>query len=716
MRRLALVGALRRWKNAPLLVLLAALGAGLGGGARAEAVLEGRTLRYEDGPALRWARAYPAGLGDLTLPVQLGGSVYLGAGPVVYALSARDGTLLARYDLPAPVASLDPGGGTLRASTRGDGYVERFTLGRAEDGGRVQERVVFPPDPEVTGWLARAASLVPDEDLARAAREDPLNPFLALREARAAGRDRYAALGAVRRALGGELPFAAWVQLAAGLDTLGYPAAADVALDRARRDAAARGYDPEIRVSRAALGAYGNPSGYLGTLLDQGRLGRAEAWMRYLRELHPRFEGGPALYARYADVLDAQGRGGEAEEWRQFARELRAGSLYNLGAEGPARVQATLRALTLALALALGAALLTLTARAWRVQGEDTRRLGGRWRSWGRRPLFRVRRSAVLYAGWGERLGLTALAAGLVVSLAGWSWANTTSARLRAPALNIGTYGGGWSAARLADLELRATPDTALLTGLAAQLDGDAAAARARYARAAGDPCALNNLAVIAQERGDVAQARQSYRAALAARPDLAAAAFNLGLNPASPGTAFQRAYRSGEPRLCYPGDRSLARAVSGDLSVTLGGLLRDPLSALTPGPGRSARLGWAFLGALALLAALALSLLIPRPAGAERQGRPAAYRLAALLLPGAALLEGAWGGVLLLAWAAALAALAPLTGLTRFAPPFGPAEPGVRAALLTLLALTYALNTAAFVGAELRHVRQRRREAREDT
>ena len=41
------------------------------------------------------------------------------------------------------------------------------------------------------------------------------------------------------------------------------------------------------------------------------------------------------------------------------------------------------------------AALLTLTARAWRVQGEDTRRLGGRWRSWGRRPLFRVRRSAV---------------------------------------------------------------------------------------------------------------------------------------------------------------------------------------------------------------------------------------------------------------------------------------------------------------------------------
>ena len=73
----------------------------------------------------------------------------------------------------------------------------------------------------------------------------------------------------------------------------------------------------------------------LGTLLDQGRLGRAEVWMRYLRDLHPRFEGSLALYTRYAALLDAQGRGGEAEEWRQFTRELRAGTLYNLGPDAP---------------------------------------------------------------------------------------------------------------------------------------------------------------------------------------------------------------------------------------------------------------------------------------------------------------------------------------------------------------------------------------------
>ncbi|MEW5934883.1 MAG: hypothetical protein AB1816_15005, partial [Bacillota bacterium] len=59
------------------------------GGAGADAVLEGRTLRYEDGPQLRWSRTYPAALGDLTPPVTLGDTVYLGVGPVVYALGTN---------------------------------------------------------------------------------------------------------------------------------------------------------------------------------------------------------------------------------------------------------------------------------------------------------------------------------------------------------------------------------------------------------------------------------------------------------------------------------------------------------------------------------------------------------------------------------------------------------------------------------------------------
>ncbi|MDB5044540.1 MAG: hypothetical protein JWQ08_590 [Deinococcus sp.] len=698
---------LRQWG---LLALL-----GLHSSAGADAVLEGRTLRYEDGPRLLWQRTYPAGLGDLTGPLNVGNLTYLGVGPEVYVLNA-DSTVQARVDLPGTVTSLDASSGTVRVTTQGDGYTERFTLGDAAQGAPVQERVVPPPDLEITGWLARAADAVPQSQLAQAGVQDPTNPFIALRQARLASTqdDTFTALSAVRRALSAEIPFPAWVMLAARLDSAGFPAAANLALDRARRDAAARGFDPEISVSRDALSAYGNPSGYVGTLLAQNRLTRAGAWLAYLREVHPRFEGGPALYLRYANLLDAQGRGGEAEEWRQFTRTLRAGTLYNLGPDGTKQVRDAARLMTVALLLTLAASFLTLKVRAWRVQGEDTRPLGGRFRSVLRRPLSRARRSTLAYASFGERLALVALALGLVAAVGGWQWTNHTGQGLRAAALTSGTYGGGWVTARLGDLNLRPSPDAALLAGLSAQLDGDNSVARAQYTRAGQDACALNNLGVIAAGRGDVPQSRESYRAALAIRPDLAAAAFNLGLNPGTPGTTFQQSYRPGQPRLCYPEQRSLARAVSGDLSVTLQRDLQQPLALLGDTPSQSARLGAALLGALALLAGTAFALLVPRAATEARLRRPAAYRLLALLLPGAALLEGAWGGMLLLAWGATLAALAPLTGLITYSQLLDPAQITTRNLLLAVLIGVYALNTLVFALIELRYARTRRRERAE--
>ena len=117
----------------------------------------------------------------------------------------------------------------------------------------------------MTGWLARFADALPEGDVTRAGAQFPANPFIALREAEAATArgDDYASLSAVRRALAVTLPFPAWTQLAARLDRAGFPAAANLALDRAKRDAAARGIDPAVPVSRAALFAYGNPSGGL---------------------------------------------------------------------------------------------------------------------------------------------------------------------------------------------------------------------------------------------------------------------------------------------------------------------------------------------------------------------------------------------------------------------------------------------------------------------
>lgn len=685
-------------------------------GAGAVPVLEGRTLRYEDGSQLVWQRSYPAALGDLSGPLEVGGVTYLGIGPEVYAYTAR-GRVLGRADLPGPVISLDASGGVVRVSTGGEGYTERFTLAVGASGPSVQERVVFPPDPAVTGWLLRASQAVPEAGVQMAASEDPTNPFLLLRlaEQRRKEGDSYAALNAVRRALGTNLPFPAWVQLAARLDTAGYPAAADLALDRARRDAASRGVDPDVPVSRAALSAYGNPSAYLGTLLTQNRLARAAAWISYLRELHPRFEGGPALYTRYAGILEAQGRAGEAEEWRQFSRSLRAGTLYNLGPDGLVSVRDAARLSTLALLVSLGAAWLLLTVRAWRAQGQATRPLGGRFLAWLRSPLLRARHVSVAYASLSERLLLMLLLAGLVASLGGWQWANLAGTALRSPALNTGTYGGGWGGAGLGDLNLRPGPDSALLGGLATQLDGDDSVARQIYTAALPDPCALNNLGAISQSRGDEAQAREQYRAALSARPDLSAAAFNLGLNPSSPDASFQRTYRPSQPRLCYPDQRSVTRAATGDLRVTLSQLLLDPAQVLTLAAGRSPRLGWALLGAALLGALLTLSLLLPRTPLTLAQARAPLVRVLTLLLPGTGLMSSPWGGMLLLAWAAVLAALAPRSGLIAFdALPrliTGPLQGGL---MVTLVAI-YILNMVILLTAEVHHYRHARSEARAD-
>lgn len=676
--------------------------------AHAAPVLEGRSLRYEDGPRVVWQRSFPAAMGNLSGPLEMQGVVYLGAGPAVYALSPG-GAVLGRADLPGLVTSLDASGGTLRATVQMGELTQRYTLDTM-GGLNVRERVVLPPDGQITGFLARVADATPRAELARAAVDDPTNPFLALRQAQAT-RDPYLALSAVRRALSGSVPFPAWVQLAARLDSAGFPAAADAALGRAIRDAASRGIDPDIAVSRAALAAYGNPGAYVETLLTNNRLARAEAWMRYLRELHPRFEGGPALYERYAGVLDAQGRSGEAEEWRQFTRSLRAGTLYNLGPQGLRSVRDTARLATLALGLSLAAALLSLLARAWTVQGAQTAALGGRFVSWLRHPLPRARRVVVAYASWSERLLLTLLAGALILAVGGWQWTNLTSAALRSPALNIGTY-GGWSAAKLPELDLRPGPDAALLAGLAAHLDGEDAAARDQYTRALPDACAQNNLGVIAQSRGDEAQARERYRAALSARPELAAAAFNLGLNPATPEAAFQRLYRPGQPRLCLPDARSLTRAVTGDLSVTLGKFLRQPQDALLGGSGGSVRLGGLLIFSALLGTALAFSLLLPRVPLGLTQSRPPLYRVLGALLPGTSVLDSAWGGVLLLAWSGALAALAPRSGLISF-PDLAPlGQPGIQGALLALLLGTYVLNTLVFVAAELQHARRLRRAA----
>ncbi|WP_237724745.1 hypothetical protein [Deinococcus alpinitundrae] len=701
----------RRWAAPALLALCFGLGlsgVGFGGVAGAAAVLDGRNLSFAQNGATQATLNFPETLGDLSGPVSQGDTTWLGVGPALYGYGPQ-GDVLTRLDFSDMISGLDASGGVLRVTAGPSGAQDTYTV----TDNQIQERVVFVPDPAVTGWLRRAAQQVPEAQVKAAAAQDPTNPFVALRVAALARQrgDRFMALSQIQRAASLPLAFPASLQLAAQMETLNSPSAANLLLSRAARDYAARGYDPALPISRAALSAYGDPLGELEQLLAQNKLERADVWIRYLRQTSPRFEGGPAVYARYAALLDAQGRSGEAEEWRAFAQTLTQGTVYNLGADALLTLRDAARLSAAVLLLSVLAAYLTLAARAWRVQGQTTALLGGRWGSWVRHPLSRLRRSVVAYAGLGEKLVLLSLLSGLLVSLSAWTWAARTETRLQVPALNIGTYGGAWFYGGLDRLELTPSRETALLRGLAAQQGGDDPAARSTYESAAAPlPCAQNNLGVLAQDRGDTAQARELWRVSLSAAPDLLAPAYNLGLEPAAPEAAFQREYRS-EARLCYPDQRALVRALGGSLAGQLRALIINPWSALMATPTRlSTPLQAVWVSLLLLGYALGVVwLLTPAPSGEPRPGRPALFRLLALLLPGSALLDGAWGVVLLLGWAAALSSW--LAGRGWLEVPYlpGPVSPSL---LLIILAVVYALNTVGLSLQEIGVLRTRRQAA----
>ncbi|ADV66699.1 hypothetical protein [Deinococcus maricopensis] len=690
--------------------------------AHAEARVQDRTLTARDGDTTLWTRTFPATLGPISDPVTDADLTWVGIGPELYAFGPT-GDVRTRLDLPAPVIALDTSSGTLSVTVQRGTTTETYTVAD----GAVRERVVLPPDPDVTGWLARAAQDTPQPDpraptrladLQRRADADPTNPFLHVdvaRAADAAGQDSVTAAAATR-AISATVPFYASVQLAQRLDALGLPFAADTALRHAREDYAARGFDPAVPVNADALRAYGNPLGYLRTLLAQNRLQRADAWLRYLRDTTPRFEGYVGVYTHYANLLDAQDRAGEANEWRTFTRELARGSLYNLGPDAPLAVRDAARTLAGALLIAIIAAYLTLGARGWPTQTRDTRTLGGRWRSWALHPLSRARRTLISYTGFGEKLVMNALLIGLVFALGTWTWASRTYVRADAAPLNFGTYGGAYFYDGLDRLNLDpSSREVHLLRGLAAQLDGEVSTAREQYSAALPNACAQNNLGVLSQGVGDAPGARSAYRDALTSNPDLSAPAYNLGLNPAGYEAAFQRTYRPDTPRLCYPSLRDTYAAVDGALGGELTQVFSNPWTYLTRLPtGLPRVLQWAWAALLLLVTFVSLLwLLLPRLPLAPGADRPALFRVLAVLLPGTAFLDGAWGMVLLLTWATTVVGLLVQGGWVHLPYLLDLTTPAARAALTATLLLTYSLNTLLVVGDELRLARRRRRAVR---
>ena len=684
--------------------------------------LESTRLLGLKNDSVLWTLELPSSTSSPPQPVQANNTVWVAWGPILRGVRLETGRVTDSHYLPAPISSLEPAeGGVALEVDYGEGVKGRFAV----KSGKLEGRTVFLPTLKVTEALEKLASsglgfnpLTPETNreaasiLERRLMRDPLNPFLHLYLGRALQRSGQTAqaLEHYRVSLSPSVPFFVSIRLARVLDGFGYSELADEALSAARANWTSLGYSPELAVSSAAMRAYGNPLGYALELDRSGANIRRDAWFRFLRDLAPRFEGFEGVYTRYADSLSAQGREGEALEIRAFSSSLNRGSLYNLGPVALDRARDMARLAVLSLLLAL---LLTVVSLGLRYSGQQRKaleRMGGLFSSLWLHPLLRLRHAAFSYYTFSEKLVVLTLLVGVGVGLSALGWAVKTQSRAADPALNLGTLGGPWFYARLERLNTDSSaPETALLEGLAAQLDGDDTAARARYETQSEitPPLAAleNNLGVLETMRGDFPAAQQRYRTALSLEPGLDAAGFNLRTGDNANLGSGEIPAQLEPPRLAYPRPTQIYRAVGGPWSQDLAKLFTRPWDALSSVPLRLSPPLKSVLIALYLLslAFTLLWLLVPRPRVAGLPPRPWLFRTLSVLVPGLGLIDEVWGVLLLIPWCGMmLFGLSKVLILDFTALPFWSSD--LSGTWWVLLGFLYVLNLVGILLEEIAH------------
>jgi tetratricopeptide (TPR) repeat protein len=670
-------------------------------------------------------------------PITVEPNVVIAEGNTLVAHDQDTGRAAWRAFLSGPITALESSGTDIRATITHNADV-RATETFVVRGGKPTGRVTFPPSNTLLESLEATATrnLVFDgtnfKDAASAERltgqratQDPTNPFHAFYHGKALEQTGRAieAIKAFESALNTSAPFYVFVRLAALLEAQKRPDLADRALQNARKTWASAGYDPGFRVGKVALAAWGNPLEQTRTLFRSGDALRGGVWLSFLRTTMPHFEGYERVYTEYATWLEGQARPGEALDWQGFTTELAQGTTLQLGEEALPRLSGLALGGIAALLMAFLALQLVLAAKYWVVQGQDLRPLGGRYGSWGRNPLVRLRHILPAYHTLTEKLvSLTLLllaAGGLVV----WAWATRGQETLRATLLAAGTVGGEAFYTALSGLPQ--SPGLEALRGLGSQLDGEAERALEAYRNAPQSALAQNNLGVINAARGDQAGAQAAYRQAATLEPNALAPRWNLGLNPTGYRVGFHNSFNPKTPMLSVPESHALLETTTGDLGSEFARLAANPWAYLLNLPfslPEWARIAVA-VGILTVLALTLLMLLIPRVRSARTAPRGLIYELLALLIPGTGLADEVWGIVLLVPWAVVGGALLVLNFGTLLLPevlapssPLGLAQvpPFVNLAsvqmwLYIALAVIYAIN---FVGWLLEFIAFRRRRA----
>ena len=417
-------------------------------------------------------------------------------------------------------------------------------------------------------------------------------------------------------------------------------------------------------MSKSALAAWGDPLGVARRLLAAQNPVRAGVWLEYLRTTTPRFGGYGAVYAEYASFLQGQNQSGAASDWRTLSAELDAETIFSLGDQGLTRLSVLAAGAVLLLLASFLALQFVLLLKYYPQQTRDLQPHGGRFAATSRAPLLRLRYSLSAYQTFTEKL-LCVLLLGLAVLAMGvWQYAGNASRFLATPALNQGTVGGVDYYQALRDLPAQSS---AYLTGLGAQLDGDAGRALESYRAAPLNAGAINNAAAILKARGDGPGAEGEWSRAANLDPAGVAAKVNLAQSVTNYRAAFHDAYRRGTPMLELPGPAQLIELKFGGLEQEFLRMIASPWAYLIALPLGLPEWLMTVIATmtLLLLAVTLLWLVIPRLRSAATAPRSLLYHLGALLIPGSGLADEVWGIVLLLP----TALIAALLSLHFFAP-----------------------------------------------
>jgi tetratricopeptide (TPR) repeat protein len=634
--------------------------------------LKGDSLEASSNGVAVWtARLHPKASVKLE-PVVIGREIFVPDGASVMQLEPTKGTVIQRFVVSGLVASLDAQGTDVRVNVDiafgSSTLMESFTLRRVsgQPNFSLLERPVYQPNDILLetfeGFATKASQgnqLKPSfpevsrQTNANFAASDPTNPFYKIFEGAAlqALNKPTEANTAFSQALNTTVPFFVYIREAAMFERLKAVDFSDQALKLARYAYGNAGYDPAIPISSKALEAYGNPLGVARQLFDDKNIKRGMVWLSFLRDTMPRFNQSETAFLEMANFLDTQSPG-EAENWRSLQREVAQGTPYTFGVS---RIVIFSLGALLALVGAFIALWLVLAAKYAAQQSRDLKNVGGAMGAWAKSPLMRLRHSLSAYLTLTEKIVFVALLALMLGALGTWSWSTRALETLRHPAFNLGTLGGVtfWNT-------FATKPNSAgfdAIRGLAFFLDGDKTRAAQTLEKAPNNPMALNNLGVLALERGDNARANQSFQAALLAQPSMLEASLNSHANTGSSYRLnFHKAVFGDNSMLAFPEPKDIVDASQGKLEMEFAGMVSDPWGYLINLPFRLPV--WAMTAvAVSILGVLilnVLSLLIPRVRSARTAARNVVYHALALLIPGSGLADEVWGIILLVPWALA--------------------------------------------------------------